>query len=74
MHAMPKAQDDDESNSPFRLGDVVVLKSGGPHMTVEKVTEDGVEVMWFSNGELSSFGAQLQTGVLRAITLKRISE
>ena len=33
----------------FELGDVVRLKSGGPDMTVSKLTEDGyIGVVWFN--------------------------
>jgi uncharacterized protein YodC (DUF2158 family) len=37
------------SESKFKVGDVVVLKSGGPAMTVYGVMEDGcVGCIWFS--------------------------
>jgi uncharacterized protein YodC (DUF2158 family) len=37
----------------FRIGDVVVLMSGGPQMTVERVSVTGVlSTVWFANGEL----------------------
>lgn len=35
----------------FSVGDVVMLKSGGPHMTVTNHNEKGVHVVWFSNSE-----------------------
>lgn len=31
----------------FKVGDVVELKSGGPDMTVEDITDDGVACVWF---------------------------
>jgi len=31
----------------FKAGNVVLLKSGGPDMTVEAVTENGVRCGWF---------------------------
>ena len=35
--------------SEFKAGEVVELKSGGPLMTVERVTEDGyVNCVWFN--------------------------
>ncbi|RDV02349.1 DUF2158 domain-containing protein [Undibacter mobilis] len=38
----------------FLAGSIVVLKSGGPAMTVVAATEEGVECMWMSDvGELS---------------------
>ena len=45
----------------FNVGDTVVLKSGGPTMTIDKFPWDGakgvyhtdrVECVWFGNGEL----------------------
>ncbi|MGO9571979.1 MAG: YodC family protein [Desulfomonilaceae bacterium] len=33
--------------SEFKIGDVVQLKSGGPHMTVYKVDEDEIYTQWF---------------------------
>lgn len=41
----------------FKAGDVVVLKSGGPKMTVWGINPDGVvNVNWFDGGELKSGG------------------
>jgi uncharacterized protein YodC (DUF2158 family) len=38
---------------PFKKGDVVQLKSGGPRMTVEAVFPDGdVRVAWFAGSKL----------------------
>ena len=34
----------------FKVGDVVQLKSGGPHMTVTSVSEDNIAVTWFMDG------------------------
>lgn len=34
--------------SPFNVGDVVQLKTGGPKMTVEAVDGNGVKCAWFS--------------------------
>lgn len=40
-------------NMPFKMGDVVQLKSGGPVMTIEHVNEHGhCTCIWFS--ELNS--------------------
>lgn len=30
----------------FKVGDVVILKSGGPRMTVNNVSENGIECIW----------------------------
>ena len=38
----------------FKEGDVVILKSGGVHMTVQKAHEDGICLcVWFSDGTLN---------------------
>ena len=36
----------------FKVGDVVMLKSGGPSMTVSGRDINGVECMWFCNDGL----------------------
>jgi uncharacterized protein YodC (DUF2158 family) len=45
----------------FKAGDVVVLKSGGPKMTVEKIgprnstnPEEVVHCIWFENGHVNT--------------------
>jgi uncharacterized protein YodC (DUF2158 family) len=36
----------------FKVGDVVVLKSGGPQMTVDEIrTSKSVHCMWFNDEE-----------------------
>lgn len=40
---------------PFSVGDVVILKSGGPEMTVRQVRNSRVECLWFE-------GAVCKTG------------
>lgn len=37
--------------SPFAIGDVVRLKSGGPHMIVTRCDDAGVQCMWAIPGE-----------------------
>jgi uncharacterized protein YodC (DUF2158 family) len=34
----------------FAIGDVVVLKSGGPRMTIGRVDEEHVRTLWFVDG------------------------
>ncbi len=34
----------------FEIGDVVCLKSGGPDMSVEQVTNDEIVCIWFDEG------------------------
>lgn len=35
----------------FSVGDVVMLKSGGPALTVTEVGDDGVSVVWYADTE-----------------------
>ena len=38
-----------KSNQTLKIGDVVNLKSSGPDMTVDKITEDGgIFCVWFA--------------------------
>lgn len=54
-------------SSNFAVGDVVVLKSGGPLMTVDVVNEQGhVRCIWFE-------GSSVQGALFRAETLKTSS-
>jgi uncharacterized protein YodC (DUF2158 family) len=50
---MPKKKSSPKSSSKspsLQPGDLVVLKSGGPSMTVDTVHDDGVVIcMWFSH-------------------------
>ena len=40
-------------NDAIEEGDIVRLRSGGPPMSVQTVTPDGIECMWFdSDGRL----------------------
>ncbi len=36
---------------PFEVGDVVMLRSGGPHMTVEQVDGNIVSTVWFDESQ-----------------------
>jgi uncharacterized protein YodC (DUF2158 family) len=38
----------------FKVGDVVLLKSGGPKMTVSEIDEDSVFCRWFHNNRVQS--------------------
>lgn len=38
-----------EPEVKMKLGDVVVLKSGSPEMTVEEINNDRVMVVWFDD-------------------------
>lgn len=33
----------------FKIGDVVQLKSGGPEMTIDGISEDTVHCVWFND-------------------------
>jgi uncharacterized protein YodC (DUF2158 family) len=38
---------------PFKPGDIVQLKSGGPKMTIDRLHDDkGVHVAWFAGAKL----------------------
>ena len=40
--------------SEFKLGDVVMLRSGSPHMTIRDISDQGVVVMeWFNEHEFT---------------------
>ena len=60
-------------SNKFATGDIVQLKSGGPQMTVEEVSEDYiageefVQCQWFS-------GSKLQDGWFRPESLAKIEE
>lgn len=51
----------------FSPGDIVVLKSGGPKMTVNSVNEYGVHCQWFPPGD----HANLKVETFNADSLKR---
>lgn len=36
----------------FKVGDVVQLKSGGPRMTIEAVSENLVDCVWFEKNKI----------------------
>jgi uncharacterized protein YodC (DUF2158 family) len=38
-----------EESMKFKVGDVVQLKSGGPTMTVVKLSEENIVVNWFTD-------------------------
>lgn len=33
----------------FKVGDIVILKSGGPKMTISKIVSDEIDCQWFHN-------------------------
>ena len=45
--------DNSKSNQEFKIGDTVKLKSGGPPMTVNSITEETGEIycQWFTEDE-----------------------
>ncbi|MGB0658896.1 MAG: DUF2158 domain-containing protein [Mangrovicoccus sp.] len=54
----------------FETGDVVVLKSGGPHMTVKKVEDDAVRCVWFLNfggSDAKPAGATFEFAMLKKV-------
>ena len=56
----------------FKVGDVVVLKSGGPRMTVESVANEVAHCVWFEKTKKheGNFNvALLASGLGRAISV-----
>lgn len=45
----------------FKAGDQVMLRSGGPYMTVDRITNEQVSCVWFHDQELkmATFGRDL---------------
>jgi uncharacterized protein YodC (DUF2158 family) len=41
-----------EQGMTIKAGDVVMLKSGGPRMTVEAIDKDGVLCVWFDQNDM----------------------
>lgn len=35
----------------FSIGDVVMLKSGGPALTITEVSPEGITVVWYADSE-----------------------
>lgn len=52
----------------FKLGDVVILKSGGPSMTVTEVRDSTVRAQWFDDNK------QVQSHYFRCESLKQSSK
>ncbi len=53
------------SASSFSPGDQVVLKSGGPTMTIQSIENDEAEVVWFDNKK------QPQSGTYALVVLQK---
>jgi len=53
----------------FEIGDVVMLKSGGPSMTVSAIQEDIVRCAWFKDDEVRS--VQFQRAMLEVRSRNR---
>jgi uncharacterized protein YodC (DUF2158 family) len=43
-----------QTKSEFKVGDIVVLKSGGPKMTVSEVHIDRIATTWFAGSKKES--------------------
>ena len=44
------------ANQKIKVGDIVVLKSGGPNMTVVDKVEGAFRCMWFYEGKIKEEG------------------
>lgn len=51
---MPQTCAEAAAASPFKVGDIVRLKSGGPQMVVVYVDGRSVDCMWFVDSALES--------------------
>lgn len=59
-----------QSNHKFKAGDVVKLKSGGPHMTVDSYTASGkVVCVWFEDGKSDD-----KTGTFAEPSIRLVSD
>ena len=56
MRSMTDQRDPAAAPSPFQIGDVVQLKSGGKYMTVRNVLEDGAVIAsWFDGDVMQTY-------------------
>lgn len=53
--------------SDFKEGDIVVVKSGGPKMTVSKISTEGCFCTWFQEGKPQSY-------LFESAVLKKVEE
>jgi uncharacterized protein YodC (DUF2158 family) len=49
----------------FKIGDVVILKSGGPNMTITKIEDSICYLVWFDKNDIKN------TGQFEAFFLKK---
>lgn len=54
----------------IKVGDIVKLKSGGPHMTVSRVTEDDAMCDWF----VHDVASQLSSASFNILQLRLIEQ
>ena len=59
----------DKSNQKFKIGDTVELKSGGPTMTVDSITEETGEIYckWFAGEYDKVYHDYFQPGALQLV-------
>ncbi len=62
-HARAAVQQGNGESGKIKAGDTVRLKSGGPAMTVDAITDGGLSCCWF-------VGKQPAFAVFREVTLK----
>ncbi len=55
------------ADTSFEIGSVVMLKSGGPSLTVTKVEKAGITVMWYAEKSEEFKTALLPASVLFAV-------
>jgi uncharacterized protein YodC (DUF2158 family) len=65
-------QDFIQGPTPFRIGEIVKLKSGGPNLTVRSIHGPQVDCLWFCEGKLNQ--ATLPSATLISTELEPLSE
>lgn len=55
------------ANEEFKVGDVVMLNSGGPHMTIIKVEDRGAWLMWVDHQQSAALPAKDRIGNLPGV-------
>ena len=64
---------DDDGDSP-QVGDLAALKSGGPLMTVKKLSETETQCIWFDDESMGYDGYTFSNGLLNFYRIAEESE
>jgi uncharacterized protein YodC (DUF2158 family) len=52
----------------FQIGDIVQLKSGGPHMTVTRSEDESISCTWFDKNQQRHDEGGFPPGALKAVS------